>query len=92
MSSNVKIRGKGYTYYRLNPVNRLNYIKYDEWKKIKGAEGNATIERICHETEMYLADPLVRKNLREIAMSLVHKRRARSAQRNIERYNRLRDL
>lgn len=87
MSSNVKIRGKDYTYHRFNPVDRLSYIKYDEWKKIKGVAGNATIDRISHETETYLADPLVRDNLRELAMSLVQKRRARSAKRNMERYD-----
>lgn len=91
-SSDVKIRGKGYTYHRLNRANRLNSIKYDEWKKIKGVEGNATIDRISHETEIYLADPLVQENLREIALNLVQKRRARSAKRNIERYNSIRDL
>ena len=89
---NKKMRGKCYTYHRFNPMNRLNYIKYDEWKKIKGGEGNATIDRISHETEIYLADPLVRENLGEIAMRLVQKRRACAAQRNIERYNSLSDL
>lgn len=92
MSSNVKQRGKSYTYHRLNPGNRLNNIKYDEWKKIKGALGNATIDQILQETEIYLADPAVHETLRAIAMSLVQKRRARSERKNIERYNTLNDV
>lgn len=92
MRSNVKQRGKSYTYHRLNPGNRLNNIKYDEWKKTKGVLGNATIDQILQETEMYLADPSVREALRAIAMSLVQKRRARSERKNNERYNTLRDV
>ena len=92
MNSTVKIRGKDYMYHRLNPVDRLNYIKYDEWRKIKGVEGNTTIDRISHETSTYLADPLVQETLREIAMSLVQKRRARSAKRNMDRYNSISDV
>ena len=88
-SSNVKLRGKGYTYHRLNPGHRLNHIKYDEWRKSKGTVGNTTMDQISHETETYLADPLVRENLRAIAMNLVRKRRARSEKKNMERYNSL---
>lgn len=93
MISNItNARGKDYIYHRLNPVDHVHSIKYDEWKKIKGVEGNATIDRITHETSTYLADPLVQENLREIAMSLVQKRRARSAKRNMERYNSISDI
>lgn len=88
-STNVKLKGKGYTYHRLNPGSMLNNVKYDEWKKIKGAVGNATIDRITYETETYLEDPSVRENLRAIALSLVQKRRACSERKNLERYNSL---
>lgn len=86
-TTNVKPRGN---FYRFNPP--LKRIRYDEWRKIKGVDGNATINQITHETESYLADPRVRESLREIAIGLVQNRRARSEKRNIERYNSLRDV
>jgi hypothetical protein len=92
-STSVSLRGKNYTYHRLNPGNGLSNIKFDEWKKTtRGSVENATIEHISHVTDIYLADPLVRENLRAIAMTLVQKRRARAEKRNLERYHSLNDL
>lgn len=92
-STNVKLRGKNYTYHRLSPGNGLSSIKFDEWKKAtKGGIGNATVDYISQVTENYLADPLVKENLRAIAMTLVQKRRARVEKKNLERYHSLSDL
>lgn len=76
-----------YTYHRLNPSHKLDSIKTDEWEKDKQSGEITTIDRITRATERYLSTPLVKESLRQIAKSLVMKRRAFSEQHNLTRYD-----
>ena len=74
-----------YTYHRLNPGHKLEAVKIDEWEKNKQSGEITTLERITRASESYLSTPLVKESLRQIAKTLVMRRRAYSEQRNFMR-------